>query len=360
MARTEVRTSTAPEGTPTPTKPTIGDVARLAGVSKSAVSLVFNGRSGVGAETRERILIAAKSLGWEPSARARALSSSRALALGLVLRRQPELLSTDPFFPQFLAGVEAGLAPHGYALVLQVVTDAESERAAYDRFAREGRVDAVFLTDLRQIDPRLTLVSELRLKALLVGRYDSPGSFAKLGVDDESGVHRAVNHLRSLGHEKIGHVGGTSDYVHTVARKQAWEHALTAVGLARGPLALADYTGSGGERATHELLDLPEPPTAILYGNDNMAIAGIAAALSRGLRVPEDLSVVGFDDVPLAPYVSPALTTIRQDVVAWGRAAAEVLINLVEGRELGTPNLPKAQFIVRASTAQRANYQRTN
>lgn len=333
-------------------RPTIGDVARLAGVSKSSVSFVVNDRPGVGTDARERILRAMAELGWQPSARARALSSSRAMALGFVVRRNAELLSTDPFFAQFLAGLEAGLAPRGYALVLQVVEDDESERRAYQNLATEGRVDGVLLSDLRTDDPRLALVTELGLPTLLVGHHPAPGTHAQLALDDTLGVSRAVQHLISLGHRSIGHVGGTRDYQHTRVRFDAWHSALTSAGLVPGPFAEGDYTAAAGARATHALLDLAEPPTAIVYGNDLMAIAGMNSASTRGLVVPDDLSVVGFDDVPLAPYISPALTTVRHDVLAWGRAAAAALVAVTEGKAPPTPGLPAPEFVIRASTAK--------
>ncbi|TFF17552.1 LacI family transcriptional regulator [Cellulosimicrobium terreum] len=333
---------------------TIGDVADRAGVSKSLVSFVFNDRPGVSVATRERILQAAKDLGWQPSARARALSRNKTQAVGLVIRREPELLSTDPFFPQFLAGVETGLAQHDYALVLQVVGDPATERAAYERFARESRVDGVFLTDVRVADDRHQLVASLGLSSVVVAPTSaSPDTdSAVVGMDDTTGVRRAVHHLYALGHRRIGHVMGAAGYVHTEARKQAWTNTLDELGIRDRAIATADFTGGSGTRATHELLDLPRPPSAIIYGNDLMAIAGISAATDRGIRVPEDLSVVGFDDIPLAPYIVPPLTTIRQDVVAWGAAAAETLVAAVEGRERPALSLPPVDFVVRGSTGR--------
>ncbi|MGI6878895.1 LacI family DNA-binding transcriptional regulator [Microbacterium sp. gxy059] len=331
-------------------RPTIGDVAARASVSKSAVSFVFNNRPGVSAASSERIRRAAEELGWQPSARARALSQSTSQTIGLVIRRAPELLSTDPFFPQFVAGVETELASRGYALLLQVVADDAAERAAYERFARESRVDGVFLTDMRVGDDRPAQLSELGLSAAVVAPpVEDPTA---VGMDDGAGVRRAVLHLSSLGHRRIGHVAGPRAYVHSSLRQHAWEDALAELGLPSGPVAAADFTGEGGARATHELLDLPEPPTAIVYANDLMAIAGMAAASSRGLRVPEDLSVVGFDDVPLAPFVAPPLTTVKQNVVAWGAAAAETLVAMVEHRDLPAVALPDVEFIVRRSTAR--------
>ncbi len=331
---------------------TIGDVALRAQVSKSAVSFVFNGRPGVSEAARERILQAARELDWRPDARARALSRSRAQALGLVIRREPELLSTDPFFPQFVAGVESGLSEHGYALVLQVVDGEETEHAAYHRFARESRVDGVFLTDLRIDDDRPHELDRLGVPYVLVGPVEPvEGRPRPICLDDEAGVRRAVRHLYSLGHRRIAHVAGTAGYVHSDLRRNAWADEMVQLGLDPAPVVIADFSGASGARATHELLDLPQPPSAIVYSNDLMAIAGISAATDRGIRVPHDLSVVGFDDVPLATYVVPPLTTVRQEVVAWGRACARTLVAIVEGREPEETNLPPVEFIVRGSTA---------
>ncbi len=331
---------------------TIGDVAARAKVSKSAVSFVFNGRSGVGEAARDRILLAAEELGWRPDARARALSRSRAQALGLVVRRQPELLSSDPFFPQFVAGVESELSEIGYALVLQVVDGETTERNAYIRFAHESRVDGVFLTDLRTDDDRPAELATLGLPFVLVGPTGSRGQeHEPIGVDDTAGIRRAVRHLYALGHRRIAHVAGSARYVHSDVRRRAWTDEMAELGLDPGPVVDADFTGAAGARATHELLDLSQPPTAIIYANDLMAIAGMSAAAERGLRVPRDLSIVGFDDIPLAPYIIPPLTTVRQDVFAWGAVCARTLVATVEGNEPASALLPPVEFIVRASTA---------
>lgn len=333
------------------TKPTISDVAKRAGMSKTAVSFVFNDRPGISDESRRRILAAAEELGWQPDGRARALVRKRTGALGLIIRREPVLLTTDPFFPQFVAGVEIGLAEFDYALMLQVILDEKSEQKAYTDFAREARVDGVFLVDLTVRDVRIPLVQALKLPAAILGpkSLEVPGTVA-VEANDESGVRRAVHHLRSLGHTNIGHITGVPRYIHTQSRRQAWAETLEGAGLRPGPVITSDFTGVGGTKATHEMLDLPNPPTAIVYGNDLMAIAGISAASDRGLSVPRDLSIVGFDDVPLAPYVSPPLTTVRQDAVEWGQSAAINLIALVEGREPQWPSPPPAELIVRNTT----------
>lgn len=333
-------------------RPKIGDVAALAGVSTSAVSFVFNDRPGVSSQTRTRISKAADQLGWYPSAQARALSSKKSSALGLVIHRHPELLTSDPFFTQFVTGVELELSRRHYALMLQVVPDSESELASYRRLALDGRVDGVFLIDLRSDDPRLTVVSELELPAVIVGPVSAPG-FDRVTVDDAAGVHAAVAHLVELGHVSIAHVTGSPGYVHSELRRRAWEQALGEFGLRPGPVIESDFSGAGGALATNALLDRSDPPTAIFYANDLMAIAGMRAAGARGVVVPDELSIIGFDDVPLAPYAAPALTTVRQDVARWGEVAARVLLARINKTDPGPIVLPTPTLIVRGSTAPR-------
>jgi DNA-binding LacI/PurR family transcriptional regulator len=335
-----------------PRRPTIEDVARDAGVSKGAVSFALNGRPGVAPATRERILRVAADLGWTPSHRARALAADRALAVGLVIARSPETLGADPFFPAFIAGVESALAPRGQSLVLQVVPDRDREVEGYRRLAGDGRVDGVFLTDLRVDDPRPALLDDLGLPAVLVAPScgDHPPA-ACVCVDDRPGVRAAVEHLVGLGHTRVAHVAGPSEFVHSASRRDAWAGALRDAQLPLGPFVRADFSAQGGADATKELLDLAEPPTAVVYANDLMAIAGAAVAASRGIGVPADLSVVGFDDTEVSGHLRPPLTTVRTDAFAWGKAAAVRLLALVDGNDAPDIVLPFPELVVRASTA---------
>jgi DNA-binding LacI/PurR family transcriptional regulator len=333
-------------------RPTIDDVARDAGVSKGAVSFALNNRPGVAPATRDRILRVAADLGWTPSHRARALAADRALAVGLVIARPPETLGADPFFPAFIAGVEAALAPLGQSLLLQVVPDREREVEGYRRLAADGRVDGVFLTDLRLDDPRPALLAEVGLPAVLIApSCDDHEAGACVCVDDRPGIRAAVEHLLELGHTRIAHVAGPAEFVHTASRLEAWSAALGDGGIPPGPLEHADFSAQGGAEATKRLLDLPEPPTAVVYANDLMAIAGAAAAAGRGVDVPRDLSITGFDDAEVTAYLRPPLTTVRTDAFAWGHAAAVRLTALVAGNDAPQIDLPPPRLVIRDSTA---------
>jgi DNA-binding LacI/PurR family transcriptional regulator len=332
-------------------RPTISEVARAAGVSKGAVSFALNGRPGVAEETRARILEVAKTLGWTPSHRARALSTSRAYAVGLVIARPPETLGADPFFPAFIAGVERVLTDHGQALMLQVVPSQRAEEDSYRRLAADGRVDGLFLLDLRIADRRIALLKGLHLPVVTVGRPDVASPFPAVLVDDRPAIAEIVRYLAGLGHERIAHVAGPGNFLHGVARRTAWETALAAAALPPGPCVVSDFSAAGGAAATQALLDRDEVPTAIVYANDVMAIAGLAVARERGVDVPGELSITGFDDTELAAHVSPALTSVRSDPFGWGRAAAATLLDLIDGKTGADVEMPPAWPVIRASTA---------
>jgi DNA-binding LacI/PurR family transcriptional regulator len=331
-------------------RPTIADVARAAGVSKSAVSFALNNRPGVAAGTRDRILSTARELGWTPDSKARALSVSKALAVGLVIARTPETLRSDPFFPSFIAGVETVLSARGYSLLLHLVTEAQREEEVYRRLGSEGRVDGTFVTDLRVEDPRPALLAELGLPAVIIGPALAEPFWPAVGVDDAPGITATVEHLVALGHRRIAHVSGPLGTVHGRSRAEAWAAALEDAGLPRGRCAEADFSAQSGVRATRELLETGEPPTAIVYANDLMAMAGLSWAASRGVRVPQDLSITGFDDTEIAAHLQPALTTVSMDVVTWGATAAARLLELLDGQEPAQIELPPARLVVRDST----------
>ncbi len=332
-------------------RPTINDVATAAGVSKGAVSFALNGRPGISEDTRRRILETAETLGWTPSPRARALSVSKALAVGLVIARPPEILRADAFFPAFISGLEAVLSTRGHALLLQVAE--RDDHAAYSRLVQEGRVDGVFVTDLQVDDERPALLEQLGLPAVIIGPHlgEQRGSLqAAISVDDAPGIRAAVRHLVDLGHTNIAHVSGPRHLVHGRSRREAWGGALRDAGLSEGTCIEADFSAESGARAMGALLDLAAPPTAVVFANDLMAMAGLSLAQSRGVVVPDDLSITGFDDIEISAHLQPALTTVNTDVVAWGRAAATRLLQLIDGVEEPVTDPPEARLVVRSST----------
>jgi DNA-binding LacI/PurR family transcriptional regulator len=235
--------------------------------------------------------------------------------------------------------------------MLQVVGDEAGEHESYRQLAANGRVDGVFLTDMRVDDLRPQLLDELRLATVVIGPAPASGLCSAVNINDQLGITAAVEHLIGLGHRNIAHVAGPTELAHSVSRRNAWERAVSDAGLPPGPCITSDFSAQGGVSATSQLLDLDEPPTAIVYANDLMAIAGMSTAISRGVEVPGQLSVTGFDDAPLSAYIQPALTTVRTDVVGWGRAAATQLLAVIDRETWSDIDLPAPEFVIRASTA---------
>lgn len=331
-------------------KPTIDDVARTAGVSKGLVSLALNGRPGVSAAARERIDAAAAQLGWRPSANARALATKRAYSLGLVVRRDPATFEADPFFAAYVAGVESVLSVREQVLVLSVVPDAEHEAATYRRLVADRRVDGFLLTDLLETDPRLELIAELGVHAVTLGRPRGESPFPAVTRDYDDGIEQLLSHLAELGHRRIAHVAGDGRMQH--ARTRLCRHLEVAERLGLETLVEhTDFSAEQGAEATRRLLARHDRPTAIVYANDPMAVAGIAVGHELGLDLPTELSVAGMDGSDIGRFVYPTLTTLDNDPAGWGRASATALLDLIEQGQAADVPLPPAALITRASTA---------
>ncbi|WP_309063721.1 LacI family DNA-binding transcriptional regulator [Streptomyces sp.] len=337
--------------------PTIADVARRAGVSKGLVSFALNDRPGVAPDTRRRILEAASDLGWTPNLRARSLSTGRSFACGLVVGRSTDVIAADPFFHSLIAGLEDVFATSGQVLVLAVATPGRQEAATYRSLAGDRRVDGVVLTDLRAGDERIALVQGLGLAAVTLGRPDVDSPFSSVSVDDGAGIRRAVEHLARLGHRRIAHVAGPSTMLHGQRRSDAFSSSAAEAGLE--PIVVAtDFSAAEGAEATRRLLAAEDRPTAIVYSNDHMAVAGLGVAQRLGLRVPDDLSITGFDDTDLGRHLHPALTSVATDARAWGRAAAQALLDTLSGAPESHIHLAEPTLVVRESTGPAPDHPR--
>jgi DNA-binding LacI/PurR family transcriptional regulator len=332
-------------------RPTIADVAGRVGVSKSLVSFVFNDRPGVAPQTRELILQTAREMGWRPRPAARALSIRRSFALGLVVRRDPSVITGDSFFPAFIAGVESVLADQGQVLVLSMVADAEAEIRAYRTLVDDRRIDGALVIDLRVEDSRLDLLTELGLPAVTLGRPVGPSPFPAVSLADYPGVQQTVQHLLALGHRRIGYVAGDVAMLHGLRRRDSFVASMGAAGLPADLVHETDFSPASAAWATQCLLEQTPRPTAIVYASDPMALAGLGVLQTLGLRAPDDVSVAGFDGTDIARYVYPALTTVVSDPIAWGREAAQTLLRLIREGAADDVELPAARLQIAQSTA---------
>jgi DNA-binding LacI/PurR family transcriptional regulator len=329
---------------------TIRDIAERAGVSKGAVSYALNGRPGVSDGTRDRILSIAQELGWYPNRAARALSAARADACGLVLARPARTLALEPFFMEFLAGVESELSAQGIALTIQLVEDVDHEIAIYRRWWGEHRVDGVLMVDLRVDDPRVESLVRLGLPAVLVGGPLENRALPAVWHDEGSVIVEAVQYLAALGHRRFAHVTGVGEFVHTVQRIDAFRSATRELGLA-SEVVQTDYSIEQGARVTRKLLSSPEPPTAIVFDSDLLAVTGLGVAQQMGFAVPDDLSIVGWDDSLISQVVHPPLTAITRDIDAFGAAAAKLLLETIDGRSPADVETVRGELTPRGSTA---------
>jgi DNA-binding LacI/PurR family transcriptional regulator len=329
---------------------TINEIARRSGVSKGAVSYALNNRPGVSAETRARILAVADQLGWAPNRTARLLSGSRTDTFGLVLARDPRTLASEPFYMEFVAGLESVLSTRSYALLLQVCADLDSELETYRKWSSERRVDAVVVVDVRVADPRLPLLTGLELPAVFVGDPSVTDSFTTIWTDDTTAMDAAVAYLASLGHVRIARVSGIDDLSHVQIRDRAFLAAADAYG-ATGRIHVADFSAEGGRAATRALLAGEARPTAIMFDNDLMAVAALSTLSELGVRVPGELSVLAWDDSALCEITHPQLSAMSHDVMGLGAHVASRLFDLLEGAAPAAHLDSTPRLLVRGSTA---------
>ncbi|KQX63216.1 LacI family DNA-binding transcriptional regulator [Streptomyces sp. Root1310] len=332
---------------------TIKDVAARAGVSKGAVSLAFNRKPGLSEATRDRIFAAARELGWEPNLTARSLSSSRVDVVGLAICRPARMLGLEPFYMEFVSGVESVLTEHSCSLLLRLVRTAEEEAGLLESWWRGRQIGGSILVDFRADDPRVAAAERLGMPVVAVGHPTLTGSLTSVWTDDATAVTEAVRYLAALGHRRIARVGGAAALGHTVMRTAAFDAAARTLGLAGAWQVATDYSGEAGARATRSMLTAApaDRPTAIVYDNDIMAVAGLAVAAEMGLGVPGDVSLLAWDDSQLCRLTHPTLSAMSHDVHGFGAEAARTLFGVITGSGPGSHPVPTPVLTPRGSTA---------
>jgi LacI family transcriptional regulator, repressor for deo operon, udp, cdd, tsx, nupC, and nupG len=313
---------------------TIEDVARRAAVSVATVSRALRGLPNVAPSTRERVLVAAGELQYVADPSASRLAGGRSLTIGLVVPMLGQW-----YYATLFSGVEAVVAAAGY----DVLPFTMSGPGGVDRFLVampfRKRVDGLVVADAPLDTEQFTRVADASVAVVTIGIL-GPGA-AGLAVDNAAAARLAVGHLTGLGHRRIALIGGiTNDpfrFSTPLDRFRGYRDALEAAGLAYDPelAAPGHFSLEGGAEAMHRLLALDDPPTGIFACSDEMAIGAMQVARDAGLRVPQDLSIVGFDDHDVSEYVG--LTTIRQDVVGQGERAAHLLLDALAGARAGAP-----------------------
>jgi LacI family transcriptional regulator len=345
----------------------IHDLAARTGVSVATVSRALNGSPEVSEATREKILALARELDYTPSAAARTLVSRRSHVDGVILETgagHPHLL--HPFFQEVLVGLQHGAGAKGYDLLL-FATDEPGNgfggTHSYLRRAEHHGVDGVVVMGLHGPDPEIERLTASPIPCVAVDAKPGGPRTGSVMSENGDGAAQAVRHLHELGHTRIATITGALATEPAIDRLAGYHEELTRLGLdSRDEYVVeGDFYDESGYRATRRLLELSERPTAIFAASDQMAAGALRAAHDLGVRVPEDLAVVGFDDITLAGVIQPPLTTVRQEMHAIGEAAANSLSRMIDDPDAEpTHELVPTRLVVRASSgAKRAPRERT-
>jgi len=329
------------------------DVARLAHVSRTTVSFILNNVPGVSisAATRQRVLDAAKKLNYSPNVAGRKLVSGKSYTIGLVLCQSPEQIFTDAFLPQVILGVEQAALQQGFHVLLKPVDP--NDTGGYARLITENHVDGILLSGPRQDDNALMRLHQQRVPILLMGQLPET-DIPFVDVNATAGAELAVRHLIELGHQQIGMITNAPlDYTSAQQRREGYVKALREAKLPvnKALIRAGNYTPASGYQAMQALLERTPHPTAVFVASDVVAMGAILAVKQAGLRIPKDLAVVGFDDIPLAEFYDPPLTTIHLPAFGLGWAGGERLIRIIQGEGLNDASLLlESKLITRQSS----------
>ena len=329
--------------------PSIKDIARIAGVSHCTVSRALHNSPLINRETAERIREIAKRTGYVPNAVARSLVSRSTRTVGVVVTT-----IADPFNGEVVEGIESAANETSYSVILaNSHADPELEMKVVEGFSQR-RVDGIIVAASRVGALHAKRLAGTKVPIVLINNQSS-GTFAhSVGIDNVSASAELLDYLIQLGHRRIGYIGDRFGLESDVERFTGYKNRLKHARIALDPKLVVSGDGRAeeGERAATELLARSDPPSAIFCYNDMTALGALRAAAARGVRVPEDLSIAGFDDLFVASYTSPPLTTIRQPKKEMGRRAMSLLLELLDEEDVETSELLAGELIIRGSTAR--------
>jgi LacI family transcriptional regulator len=304
------------------------EIAKLSNVSRSTVSRVVNNDPNVKEQTRVRVLQVIRQVNYRPNAAARSLAAGRSHILGLVIPTGVSALFTDPYFPILIQGVSSACNVHDHSVMLWLA-EPEYERHMIGQITGSGLVDGVIVASALMDDPLNKAIFESDLPAIMVGQHPIFPNISYVDVDNRRGSQDIVTHLIRLGYRRIATITGPLNLIAGADRYEGYRAALKERGLTPAPewAVEGDFTEAGGYGAMQRLL--PHRPEAVFAASDIMALGSLRAVHDAGLRVPDDVAVVGFDDMPFAARTDPPLTTVRQPIYRTGVLAAETLIDMV-------------------------------
>lgn len=330
--------------------PTLEEIAELAGVSRSTVSRVVNDDPNVRDSTRQRVLEVIEKVNFLPSTAARRLAGGRSGIFGLVIPMGVARLFTDPFFPALMQGVSSSCNKHGHNVMLWLA-EPEHERQMIGQILNSGLLDGALVASMAANDPIVDALAAADLPFVLIGRHDSDPDISYVDVDNQANARRVVRYLLSRGRERIAAITGPKGMMVSQDRLAGYRQALDEAGFAYDEDLVLDgnFTDSGAYRCTYLLLE--RGIDSIFASSDLMALGVLRALKEKGVRVPQDVAVAGFDDAPFAASTDPPLTTIRQPTAKLGSTAVEVLSQMVdEGLAEPSRVILPAEFVIRGST----------
>ncbi|MGH2523768.1 MAG: LacI family DNA-binding transcriptional regulator [Anaerolineales bacterium] len=336
-----------------PKRATAREVAELAGVSRTTVSFVLNDLPGmrISQETRQRVLEAVRQLDYHPDATARRMVAGRTSVIGFVLRQSPDQAFADQFLPQVLNGMSQVASAQGYHILFEAIPPGD-KTGAYTRLIRERHVDGIVLSGPRFDDREFLGGRAQGAHVVLMGQLPNT-DLPFVDVDNVGGAALATRHLIELGHQRIALVTNASlDYTASAARLVGYRQALAEakIDYDEALVRYGDFTPLSGLSALNELLALQPRLTAVFVASDTVALGVLQAIRQHGLSVPQDIALVGFDDIPLAEFVDPPLTTVRLPAHGLGWSAADLLIRLLNNEAMRHPQvLLETELVVRAS-----------
>lgn len=311
---------------------TLEDIARLCGVSRSTVSRVVNDHPNVSTEVRKRVLDTIESTGFQPHAAARSLASQRSWMIGLILPHSVSFVFTDPYFSHLNKGIAQACNQHNYTLALFLVDSKEAEEKIGPRVAHHGFLDGVIVQAGHDGDQHIiSRLIDRKIPMVVAGRPFRRDNVSFIDIDNTYAAYTAVSHLIRLGRKRIGTITGPINSTVGLDRLEGYRKAFRERGLATDESLIipGDFTEAGGFYAMQKML--PKKPDAVFSASDIMAFGAMRAVQENNLKIPQDISIVGFDDLPMASYMDVQLTTIRQPVVQFGVRAVELLIDMIEG-----------------------------
>ncbi|MHA7190150.1 LacI family DNA-binding transcriptional regulator [Arthrobacter sp. MDT2-16] len=339
-------TTTQDAGAPRPVA-TLEMVAALAGVSRATVSRVVNDSPSVDPELALSVKKAILALDYTPNRAARSLAKRRAQAVTLIVPESTSKVFADPFFASVVQGIALFLTDTEYTLNMVISSESKPEKTR--SFLLGGNVDGVLVVSHHSSDHSWTHLSG-SLPMVFAGRplVGSRESYY-VEVDNERAAYSVTRQLTDSGRRHVATIAGPQDMPPGIDRLAGWRTAVVEAGLSDGLVEVGDFTLASGARAMHRLLDRGTPLDAVFAGNDQMAAGAYTAIQGRGLRIPEDIAVVGFDDDSFATSVTPALTTVHHPIIELGKKMAEILVDLIEGRPAQRATMLPTSLVIRDS-----------